>query len=125
MVIGLMISTLLANVCPFFPFFYETKTNRLSQILFFDNFFLDLRGKFSAIHREYSPNPRKFYAFCTSVTDTATTAGIIASGTCFFTFFLSFLKKNTRFHTSCSLLLFFCFFLSSTRHGDSPTSQAI
>lgn len=30
--------------------------------------FLDLRGKFSAIHREYSPNPRKFYAFCTSVT---------------------------------------------------------
>ena len=42
---------------------------------------LDLRGKFSAIHREYSPNPRKFYAFCTSVTDTATTAGIIASGT--------------------------------------------
>ncbi len=41
---------------------------------------LDLRGKFSAIHREYSPNPRKFYAFCTSVTDTSTTAGIIASG---------------------------------------------
>jgi len=38
-----------------------------------------LRGKFSAIHREYSPNPRKFYAFCTSVTDPATTAGIIAS----------------------------------------------
>ncbi|TFK41432.1 guanine nucleotide binding protein, alpha subunit [Crucibulum laeve] len=38
-----------------------------------------LRSKFSAIHREYSPNPRKFYAFCTSVTDTATTAGIIAS----------------------------------------------
>ncbi|KAF8217694.1 guanine nucleotide binding protein, alpha subunit [Mycena galopus ATCC 62051] len=38
-----------------------------------------LRGKFSAIHREYSPNPRKFYAFCTSVTDTATTGGIIAS----------------------------------------------
>ncbi|KAJ4496453.1 guanine nucleotide binding protein, alpha subunit [Lentinula lateritia] len=37
------------------------------------------RSKFSAIHREYSPNPRKFYAFCTSVTDTATTAGIIAS----------------------------------------------
>ena len=40
----------------------------------------DLRGKFSAIHREYSPNPRKFYSFCTSVTDTSTTAGIIASG---------------------------------------------
>ncbi|KAJ8508763.1 hypothetical protein ONZ45_g9004 [Pleurotus djamor] len=38
-----------------------------------------LRSKFSAIHREYSPSPRKFYAFCTSVTDTATTAGIIAS----------------------------------------------
>nr|GAT48866.1 guanine nucleotide-binding protein alpha-4 subunit [Mycena chlorophos] len=38
-----------------------------------------LRGKFSAIHREYSPNPRKFYAFCTSVTDTTTTGGIIAS----------------------------------------------
>ncbi|KAJ4468919.1 guanine nucleotide binding protein, alpha subunit [Lentinula aciculospora] len=26
------------------------------------------KSKFSAIHREYSPNPRKFYAFCTSVT---------------------------------------------------------
>ncbi|KAJ7154624.1 guanine nucleotide binding protein, alpha subunit [Mycena filopes] len=39
----------------------------------------DLRSKFSAIHREYSPNPRKFYAFLTSVTDTQTTAGIIAS----------------------------------------------
>ncbi|TFK28492.1 G-alpha-domain-containing protein [Coprinopsis marcescibilis] len=38
-----------------------------------------LRSKFSAIHREYSPQPRKFYAFCTSVTDTTTTAGIIAS----------------------------------------------
>ncbi|KAE9391741.1 G-alpha-domain-containing protein [Gymnopus androsaceus JB14] len=38
-----------------------------------------LRSKFSAIHREYSENPRKFYAFCTSVTDTATTAGIIAA----------------------------------------------
>ncbi|KIK55033.1 hypothetical protein GYMLUDRAFT_62818 [Collybiopsis luxurians FD-317 M1] len=43
-----------------------------------------LRSKFSAIHREYSPIPRKFYAFCTSVTDTATTAGIIASGTSLF-----------------------------------------
>ncbi|KXN81891.1 Guanine nucleotide-binding protein alpha-4 subunit [Leucoagaricus sp. SymC.cos] len=40
-----------------------------------------MRSKFSAIHREHSPNPRKFYAFCTSVTDTTTTAGIIASGT--------------------------------------------
>lgn len=38
-----------------------------------------LRGKFAAIHREYSPTPRKFYVFCTSVTDAATTAGIIAS----------------------------------------------
>lgn len=27
----------------------------------------DFRGKFSAIQREYSPNPRKFYGFCTSV----------------------------------------------------------
>ena len=40
----------------------------------------DLRGKFSAIHREYSPQPRKFYVFCTSVTDPTTTSGIIASG---------------------------------------------
>lgn len=40
----------------------------------------DLRSKFNAIHREYSPLPRKFYAFTTSVTDTGTTAGIIASG---------------------------------------------
>lgn len=39
-----------------------------------------MRSKFSAIHREHSPNPRKFYAFCTSVTDTTTTSGIIASG---------------------------------------------
>ncbi|KDQ60013.1 hypothetical protein JAAARDRAFT_205077 [Jaapia argillacea MUCL 33604] len=37
------------------------------------------RSKFSAIQREYSPNPRKFYGFCTSVTDTTTTAGILAS----------------------------------------------
>ncbi|KAI6001591.1 G-alpha-domain-containing protein [Pisolithus orientalis] len=37
------------------------------------------RTKFSAIHREYSPLPRKFYGFCTSVTDTTTTAGILAS----------------------------------------------
>ncbi|KAF5351154.1 hypothetical protein D9756_008283 [Leucocoprinus leucothites] len=40
---------------------------------------VDMRSKFSAIHREHSPNPRKFYAFCTSVTDTTTTSGIIAS----------------------------------------------
>ncbi|KAJ7015783.1 guanine nucleotide-binding protein alpha-4 subunit, partial [Mycena alexandri] len=38
-----------------------------------------LQSKFSAIHREYSPNPRKCYVFLTSVTDTATTGGIIAS----------------------------------------------
>nr|WBU87314.1 G-alpha-domain-containing protein [Ganoderma boninense] len=37
------------------------------------------RSKFSAIHREHSPIPRKFYGFCTSVTDTTTTGGIIAS----------------------------------------------
>jgi len=36
------------------------------------------RGKFSAILREHSPHPRKFYGFCTSVTDTTTTAGILA-----------------------------------------------
>jgi len=36
------------------------------------------RGKFSAILREHSPHPRKFYGFCTSVTDTSTTAGILA-----------------------------------------------
>ncbi|KAH9887208.1 G-alpha-domain-containing protein [Cubamyces lactineus] len=37
------------------------------------------KSKFSAIHREHSPIPRKFYGFCTSVTDTTTTGGIIAS----------------------------------------------
>ncbi|GBE87342.1 hypothetical protein SCP_1100170 [Sparassis crispa] len=37
------------------------------------------RSKFMAIHREYSPVPRKFYGFCTSVTDSTTTGGIIAS----------------------------------------------
>ncbi|KAH9948006.1 G-alpha-domain-containing protein [Amylocystis lapponica] len=36
-------------------------------------------SKFTAIHREYSPIPRKFYSFCTSVTDVRTTGGIIAS----------------------------------------------
>ncbi|TFY54430.1 hypothetical protein EVG20_g9707 [Dentipellis fragilis] len=38
------------------------------------------RGKFSAIQRTYSPAPRKFYGFCTSVTDTVTTSGILVSG---------------------------------------------
>jgi len=28
----------------------------------------DFRSKFGAIHREYSPSPRKFYGWCTSVT---------------------------------------------------------
>ncbi|KAA1478154.1 G-alpha-domain-containing protein [Dentipellis sp. KUC8613] len=37
------------------------------------------RGKFSAIQRTYSPAPRKFYGFCTSVTDTVTTSGILVS----------------------------------------------
>ncbi|KAL5476925.1 hypothetical protein ACEPAI_3111 [Sanghuangporus weigelae] len=37
------------------------------------------RAKFAAIQREYSPNPRKFYGFCTSVTEIITTAGILAS----------------------------------------------
>ena len=62
-----------------------------TRLIHLFQYLLDLRGKFSAIHREYSPNPRKFYAFCTSVTDTATTAGIIASGTffCFSFFFFS------------------------------------
>ncbi|KAH7882317.1 guanine nucleotide binding protein, alpha subunit [Phlebopus sp. FC_14] len=44
-----------------------------------DNASKYFRSKFSAIHREYSPLPRKFYGFCTSVTDTTTTAGILAS----------------------------------------------
>lgn len=37
------------------------------------------RSKFNAIHREHSTIPRKFYGFCTSVTDTTTTMGILAS----------------------------------------------
>jgi len=37
------------------------------------------RGKFNAIQRTYSPIPRKFYGYCTSVTETTTTAGILAS----------------------------------------------
>jgi len=37
------------------------------------------RGKFSAIQRTYSPAPRKFYGYCTSITETTTTAGILAS----------------------------------------------
>jgi guanine nucleotide-binding protein subunit alpha len=37
------------------------------------------RGKFSAIQRTYSPSPRRFYGYCTSVTESTTTAGILAS----------------------------------------------
>ncbi|KAH8992659.1 G-alpha-domain-containing protein [Lactarius akahatsu] len=37
------------------------------------------RGKFSAIQRTYSPVPRRFYGYCTSVTESTTTAGILAS----------------------------------------------
>ncbi|PAV19061.1 G-alpha-domain-containing [Pyrrhoderma noxium] len=37
------------------------------------------RSKFAAIQREYSPSPRKFYGFCTSVTEITTTSGILAS----------------------------------------------
>ncbi|KAF8500411.1 G-alpha-domain-containing protein [Russula emetica] len=37
------------------------------------------RGKFNAIQRTYSPVPRKFYGYCTSITETTTTAGILAS----------------------------------------------
>lgn len=62
---------------------------------------LDLRGKFSAIHREYSPNPRKFYAFCTSVTDTATTSGILASGT-FSTWFIQQAQVWIEFMSQCA-----------------------
>ena len=85
MVIGIMISILSANVS-LLPHYAVDET-----ISYHLPIFVDLRGKFSAIHREYSPNPRKFYAFCTSVTDTATTAGIIASGTFY------------RFHFPCTV----------------------
>ncbi|KAL4251985.1 P-loop containing nucleoside triphosphate hydrolase [Abortiporus biennis] len=37
------------------------------------------RSKFNAIQREQSPLARKFYGFCTSVTDPKTTMGILAS----------------------------------------------
>ncbi|GJE93719.1 G-alpha-domain-containing protein [Phanerochaete sordida] len=37
------------------------------------------RSKFSFIHREHSPQPRKFHGYFTSVTDTSTTSGILAS----------------------------------------------
>ncbi|VDC03814.1 unnamed protein product [Peniophora sp. CBMAI 1063] len=45
-------------------------------------------SKFGAIQRSSSPLPRKFYGFCTSVTDSVTTAGILASG------------KSTSLHTA-------------------------
>ena len=79
---------------------YEKKSFYLKLFIF-----LDLRGKFSAIHREYSPNPRKFYAFCTSVTDTATTAGIIASGTFFFLNFIFSVQSALN-----NLIILFIFF---------------
>ncbi|KAI0088998.1 G-alpha-domain-containing protein [Irpex rosettiformis] len=37
------------------------------------------RSKFSYIHREHSPLPRRFHCYFTSVTDTSTTSGILAS----------------------------------------------
>jgi len=86
-----------------------------------------MKSKFSAIHREYSPNPRKFYAFCTSVTDTTTTSGIIASGkesftvhgmlTLTFVFFsvLRHLSVITRFGSG----------YYSERYGDTPTSETV
>ncbi|KAI0341384.1 G-alpha-domain-containing protein [Trametopsis cervina] len=37
------------------------------------------RSRFSHIHREHSPQPRKFHGYFTSVTDTSTTSGILAS----------------------------------------------
>ncbi|KAI0318787.1 guanine nucleotide binding protein, alpha subunit [Amylostereum chailletii] len=50
--------------------------DRPNEIASASKYFL---SKFSAIQRAYSPVPRKFYGFCTSVTDSATTAGILAS----------------------------------------------
>jgi hypothetical protein len=79
MAIGQMTWIALANVRPLLACECNCYLTRLSPLFLV----LDLRSKFSAIHREYSPNPRKFYAFTTSVTDTATTAGIIASGELF------------------------------------------
>lgn len=38
---------------------------------------LDFRAKFSAIQREYSPQPRKFYGFCTSVTVSVNAIGTL------------------------------------------------
>ena len=81
----------------------------LTQFLFG----IDLRGKFNAIHREYSPNPRKFYSFCTSVTDTVTTSGIIASGKSirrFIAFLDDFVKRSR---------------LGSARYGHSTASEAV
>ncbi|PSR74405.1 hypothetical protein PHLCEN_2v9913, partial [Hermanssonia centrifuga] len=37
------------------------------------------RSKFSFIHREHSPLPRKFHGYFTSVTDASTTSGILVS----------------------------------------------
>lgn len=37
------------------------------------------KSKFQAIEREYSPEPRRFYGYCTSVTDRETTRGILHS----------------------------------------------
>ncbi|KAF5389677.1 hypothetical protein D9757_006044 [Collybiopsis confluens] len=71
----------LETTSKYFPVDESLWTSTLFTIRNFSSPLVDLRSKFSAIHREYSPIPRKFYAFCTSVTDTATTAGIIASGT--------------------------------------------
>ena len=107
MVIGIMISILSANV----SLFLTARGGREKSLSTLSIIVLDLRGKFSAIHREYSPNPRKFYAFCTSVTDTATTAGIIASGT----FLISFPLPLP----GIIVLLF------SARHGYPSTSQTI
>lgn len=47
-------------VCLFIPAY--------TLLILFSLFVADFKAKFAAIQREYSPNPRKFYGFCTSVT---------------------------------------------------------
>src|ERR1700722_8418925 len=62
MVIGVTMSTAYQNVS------VVQHGNKTYSNEVFSGVDSDLRSKFGAIHREFSPSPRKFYAFCTSVT---------------------------------------------------------
>lgn len=59
----------LDTACKCWPFLFSALDPSLTDLA-------DFRSKFNAIHREYSPLPRKFYGFCTSVTVSVAIASV-------------------------------------------------